>query len=347
MYSEADGIKSIIDTAKIIVVIQADNPDADSLGSALALEEILGNLNKEVILYCSIDAPGYLRYLNGWDRVQHDIPRVFDASIVVDASTVTLLEKLMHQSNQKNWLAAKPCVVLDHHSVVDHQIPFATLQINDGKRASTGELIYVLCKYYNWDMSKVAQSLLMTSILGDTQGLTNQLATAETYKIMSEMIETGVSRPELEELRRQYSKMPLEIFKYKSELIAHTEFNYDNRIATVTIPQSEINKYSPLYNPAPLIQGDILQVSDVEISIVFKRYDDGKITAAIRANQGAPIAALLAQRFGGGGHDYAGGFKTINSTSFDSLKNDCIAYAVELLENLEKHDSHENIQYTF
>jgi phosphoesterase RecJ-like protein len=102
MYSEADGIKSIIDTAKIIVVIQADNPDADSLGSALALEEILGNLNKEVILYCSIDAPGYLRYLNGWDRVQHDIPRVFDASIVVDASTVTLLEKLMHQSNQKN-----------------------------------------------------------------------------------------------------------------------------------------------------------------------------------------------------------------------------------------------------
>jgi phosphoesterase RecJ-like protein len=347
MYHEADGIRKILEAAKTVVVIQADNPDADSLGSALALEEILGGLNKDVVLYCSIDAPAYLRYLSGWDRVQNNVPRNFDASIVVDASTVTLLEKLMQQPNQKNWLAAKPCVVLDHHSIVDHEIPFATLQINDGERASTGELIYLLSKYYGWTMSVTAQSLLMTSILGDTQGLTNQLASAETYMIMSEMIKAGVKRPELEELRRQYSKMPLEIFQYKSELITNTEFSYDNRIATVTIPQAEINKYSPVYNPGPLIQGDILQVSNVEVSIVFKKYDDGKITAAIRANQGSPVAALLAQHFGGGGHDYASGFKIINSASFDKLKHECIAYAYELLENLDHDVNHENIQHAF
>ena len=52
MYDQA---KQIINSAKKIVVIQAENPDGDSLGSALALEEILRqklqemNLNQELL----------------------------------------------------------------------------------------------------------------------------------------------------------------------------------------------------------------------------------------------------------------------------------------------------------
>ncbi len=42
---------SLINDARKIVVIQAENPDGDSLGSSLALEEILGDLGKEVSLY--------------------------------------------------------------------------------------------------------------------------------------------------------------------------------------------------------------------------------------------------------------------------------------------------------
>ena len=44
-------IRETIEAAQKIVVIQADNPDADSLGSALALEHVLGDFGKDVILY--------------------------------------------------------------------------------------------------------------------------------------------------------------------------------------------------------------------------------------------------------------------------------------------------------
>ncbi len=60
----------------------------------------------------------------------------------------------------------------------------------------------------------------MSSILGDTQGLSNELASAQTYHIMADMVEAGVSRPRLEELRREYGKMPPEIYTYKATLIA-------------------------------------------------------------------------------------------------------------------------------
>jgi nanoRNase/pAp phosphatase (c-di-AMP/oligoRNAs hydrolase) len=56
-------IQQLVGDAQKIVVVQADNPDADSLGSALALEHILGDLGKDVYLYCGVDIPTYLRYL--------------------------------------------------------------------------------------------------------------------------------------------------------------------------------------------------------------------------------------------------------------------------------------------
>lgn len=331
MYTEAQQIQTILEKACKIVIIQADNPDADSLGSALALEHILGELGKEPVLYCAVDVPGYLRYIQGWDRVQTELPKQFDASILVDASTLTLLERLV-SSGQQSWIAAKPCVVLDHHETVENPVPFATVTINDSSRSSAGELIYLLAKQVSWPMPVAAQECIMSSILGDTQGLSNKLASAETYRVMAEMVDAGIDRPTLEELRRKFSKMPADIYRYKAELIARTEFSLAGRLAMVNIPQVEINKYSPLYNPAPLIQGDMLQVSGVAVAIVLKTYDDGRITGAIRTNPAFGIAAALAEHLGGGGHANASGFKITSGKKLADVVKLCKAKAEELLE---------------
>jgi len=334
MYEQAAGIKHIIDQADKVVIVQADNPDGDSLGSALALEQILGDLGKQPHLYCGVDMPTYLRYMAGWDRVEKDLPKQFDASVVVDASTTTLLERLS-ESGQQGWLAAKPCVVLDHHETVEKPIPFASVTINDHQRASTGELIYLLAQQLDWPLSVTAQQFIMLSILGDTQGLSNQLASPDTYRLVADMIEAGVNRAKLEEQRRAYSKMTPEIFSYKADLIKRTAFSVSGRVAYVSVPPNEIKRFSPLYNPAPLIQPDMLQTSGVEMAIVFKRYDDGRITAAIRANPTAAVAADLAEHFGGGGHAFASGFKITDNRSFEQLQQDCLDYAAELLAKIE------------
>lgn len=338
MYTEADRIKDIVDKAQRIVVIQADNPDADSLGSALALEYILGDLGKDPVLYCGVDVPTYLRYLDGWDRVSQDIPNVFDASIIVDASTMSLLEKLV-ASGQQQKLAAKPCIVLDHHEFVENPVPFAGVTLTDHKHVSSaGELIYRVATQLKWPLSVPAQTCLMTAILGDTQGLSNQLTSADTYRVMANMVEAGVNRPELEELRRQAGKMEPEIFKYKAQLIGRTEFADDGKIAWVSVPQAEINRYSPLYNPAPLVQTDMLQTSGVEVAIVFKQYDDGRITGAIRCNPAAGIAAELAVKMGGGGHAFASGFKITGGRKFEDVRNECLAAATNLLAHAKEGD---------
>ncbi len=326
---EISKIKSLVDSAQRIVIIQADNPDADSLGSALALESMLGDAGKKPFLYCALDIPNYLKYMSGWDRVEKELPIKFDLSIIVDTSTITLLEKL-DNSAQRSLIVNKPCIVLDHHANVLCDIPYATTVINDSSKVSTGELIYGLAKELGWPLGIPAQEYIMSSILADSLGLASESTTSDTYRVMAELVDAGVNRPKLEELRRALTKMPVKIFRYKAELIARAEFNANGALATVIIPQEEITEFSPLYNPAPLIQNDLLQTENVKTSIVIKSYDNGRITAAIRCNTAAPIAAELAKHFGGGGHAYAAGFK-IEGKTLQEVKNDCIAFASNLL----------------
>lgn len=326
-------IKQLVAAAQKIVVVQADNPDADSLGSALALEHILGDLGKEVYLYCGVDVPTYLRYVSGWDRVLNEFPSTFDLSIIVDASTYTLFDQL-EKAGKWGVLKSKPSIVLDHHVTVDNTLDFAAASIIKDDAASTGEIIFHLANTVGWNINLSAAEHIMSTILGDTQGLMNNKTTADTFRIMADLTDLGVNRTMLEELRREYSRMPQSIFRYKAALIDRVEFAADGKLAYVTIPQNEINEHSPLYNPAVLVQFDSLQVQDVQLSVVFKTYDTGRITGKLRSNYSAPIADKLAEHFGGGGHAHSAGFKVEDGRPFNEVKSECIEFATELLNNL-------------
>jgi phosphoesterase RecJ-like protein len=173
----------------------------------------------------------------------------------------------------------------------------------------------------------------MQSILSDSMGLTSEAVTASTYRRLADMVDAGVSRPKLEEARRELSKMHQSVFQYKAQLIERTEFfGEKSDVAVVTIPEDELYTVGTLYNPAPLILNEITMVEDVLVGIVLKRYTN-KITGAIRCTNNAGIAHKLAESFGGGGHPYAAGFKIDKpSDSFGDIKCQVINKARELLD---------------
>lgn len=332
MIPEIDKIKDIVADAHDILIIQADNPDGDSLGSALALETILGDMGKNPSMYCGVSMPDYLKFLKGWDRVQKTIPHKIDASIIVDTSAQILLEQLEKEQGLP-WVAAKPVIVLDHHTDVPCDIPYVTVVCNGEYSVSTGELIYDIAKALEWPLSVAAQEYILQSILSDTLGLTSEATTASTYRRIADMIDAGVNRTELEEARRALSKMAPSVFSYKADLIKRTEFYGDNNeIAIVTIPEEELFTIGTLYNPAPLILNELSMVEGVRVAIVLKKYK-GRITGAVRCVDGAKIAHILAEKYGGGGHPYAAGFKIEKPfINFADLKSEIITTAQELLQ---------------
>ncbi|MEX1995328.1 MAG: DHH family phosphoesterase [Candidatus Saccharimonadales bacterium] len=332
-YPETEKIKQALTTASSIVVVQADNPDADSLASALALEQILGEQGKDVTLYCGVDLPSYLSYLPGADRVVTELPKQFDLSIIVDTSSDSLLEQLDKQGS-KGWLASRPCIVLDHHATPP-TISFTSITCNH-KAVATAEIVYELALQLNWKLNSQARELVAIGILSDSLGLTSEATTARSIHIIAELVEGGVSLADLESARRETMRREPELVHYKGRLLQRVEFYDDSRIAMLTIPWEEIETYSPLYNPPMLVIDDMRLSKGTDVAICFKTYKDGKITGKIRCNYGKGIADKLAEHFGGGGHSYASGFKIQDGRSYDEVKTETIEVTSRLLDELEQ-----------
>jgi phosphoesterase RecJ-like protein len=243
--TKVDEIKNLIDSSSKIVIIQAGNPDGDSLGSSLALEQILSDLKKDVVMYCGVGMPTYLRYLPGWDRVEDELPKDFDLSIIVDCSSISLLDTLT-KSNEISRMKNKPCIILDHHQG-EGTIDFASISLVT-QAVATGELIYDLAKQLGWTISLEAMNMLSIAIMSDSLGLTTEATTAHSIHTIAELVEGGVNLAEIDSSRRELMRKSPDLVRYKGELLQRVEYYDDDRIAIVSIPWVEIEKYSPHYN---------------------------------------------------------------------------------------------------
>ena len=319
-----DSFSKFIQDKQKICIIQAENPDGDSLGSTLALEDVL--VDRQVSLYCPVDIPKYMRYFNGWDRVTNEFDFHADGYIVVDTASTVLLSKLLDQPPIKNALYTKPVLVIDHHvSEADLDFSYDAIIENESSNCALLTKIFI---DQNIKINHEAAEALLYGILSDTLGLTSQTTTPEDYRTAAYLLEQGqLNIADMEERRREYMKKSQHIFRYKADLIDRTEFHLDGKLATVLIPFEDIQEYSDEYNPNVLILEELRLVQGVDVAVAIKTYPDGKVTGKIRSSK--PIAETIAGYFGGGGHEYAAGFRVYED--YDAVLNDLISAVQKLL----------------
>lgn len=329
MYETA---QQLIESAKKIIVIQAENPDGDSVGSSVALEEILSDLGKEVIMYCPVEIPKYLRYITGWDRVTIDFDTNADLAIIVDTAADVLISKVLETPGVRHFLETHPVLVIDHHTTESNlSFPHTMLSAD---AVATGEVLYNLAADSGWVINQQAAEDMLIAIMSDSLGLTTQSVSPQTYFVAGKLAELGASNAGIEERRREFMKKPQEILAYKGELIGRIEYYLDGKLALVHIPWDDIQKYSDQYNPSVLVLDEMRLVNDVQVAVAIKTYPDGKLTGKLRSN--LPISETVAGYFGGGGHKYAAGFRVYEE--YDTIIKELIDASDKALKTYESEN---------
>lgn len=320
---------NLITDAQKIIVIQAENPDGDSLGSSLALEEILGDLGKQVTLYCPVEIPKYMRYIQGWDRVVTDFDTSADLAIIVDTAADVLITKVLETPGVRHFLESHPVLVIDHHTTKSNLSFDHTLLSQDA--VATSEVIYTLASENGWAINRQAAENMLVAIMSDSLGLSTQNVSPNTYAVCGKLAELGASNAIIEERRREFMKKSPEILEYKGKLIERIEYLLDGKLALVHIPWDDIEKYSDQYNPSVLVLDEMRLVEGVELGVAIKTYPDGKLTGKLRGN--LPIAETVAGYFGGGGHQYAAGFRVYEE--YDKIVSELVTATDKAIKDYE------------
>lgn len=330
--ADLDKFKTILDQSKVIVMLQPERIDADSIGSALALGSMLEDLGKTIIHYCIEKVPDYLKFNAGWEKVTQDLPNAFSAIILVDTGSKAQLQKTFNTYGDR--LLAKPFVVIDHHANRT-SINDKTLELVDAKAGATGQQIVDIANYFGWAISKESAFLLASAILSDTLGLSTPTTTSDSFRVMAQLVDCGLSVEKLRLDREQFGAMPVEHLALKVKLLDRVQFTHNNEVALTYASEKEVKGLNTDLGVFDDVKQGLRRLKGVKVAGVISQRQDG-YKVSMRANVG--VAGKVATEFGGGGHDMAAGCVLRVKTMKEAIKAISDALSREL-DNLKGNEA--------
>ena len=271
------------------------HPDADVLGTLLALGLALESRHWSVVYGGPHPAPDLLAFLPGVDRYRM-LDRVdgrFDVVVLTDCPNPQRTEGLIDQAR----LAGQTVLNIDHHP--DNR-RYGHVNWIDVSAAATGEMVYELLTELGATLTPAIATNLFTAIHTDTGSFRYSNVTTRTFTIAAALVAAG-ARPELVS-ESLYERRAPDALHWLGEALARVEVSDDGRVGWLALPAGAI--------PERIVEAEELvnyprSVATVRVACLLRELD-GTVKVSLRGKGDVDVQQIAAQ-FGGGGHVNAAG----------------------------------------
>jgi phosphoesterase RecJ-like protein len=303
-----DAVVAALTRGGEVLVVSHENPDADTLGAALAVRTLVEAHGGRATPVCSDPVPPLYAFLPGVEaiRTDPDPDRRYDLLVIVDCGS---LERVGAVAQRHPGLFADlPRVIIDHH--LSNAAEGATDWI-DPDAAATCEMVTLLATRLAVPLDAGEGSLatvLMAGIVLDTATFAHPNVTPRTLAVASALVEAGAPLSEIS--RRLYRSKPEAQLRLFGRVLGRLESADGGRVVWSTLTDAD---FAATDTDAAHSEGiiDLLsQAEGAEVAILFK--EQGPATRiSVRTRPGGVDATELTGTFGGGGHARAAG-ATVN-----------------------------------
>ena len=321
--------------ASSFVITTHQNPDADGLGSELALYNLLKKLGKEVYIFNISPTPANLTFLDKKKLCRRYIPSEHrsllagvDMLIVLDAGSFARIGQLGEDA-----IAEKRAIIaIDHHPRENN--PIYLQEIVNEHDCSVGKLIFEFIQYcYPQLMDAEIAQYLYTAIAGDTGNFRFGNTTEHSHRVAAELMQYPIDVYKTYiNLFGNISRSGIRLF---SAIMQELHFSEDGRIVWFVITRDMLSQNGAGDMDTEGITDFMRMIDGVEVAIMFKERPDGTTRINFRS-KGTVVTNEIARQFGGGGHVHASGI-----VSSDKLE-DLYPKVVNAMIKKVKETYHEN-----
>lgn len=290
-------VAAVIKKAERIAISSHIRPDADSIGSGLALYHILKQLGKVVHYYNVDKAPFPLTELPGFEVIEYRqiYPQSFDAVLLVEGGT----EERSGMGHLQDYFT----VNIDHHATSSYSCDLNWV-VPDA--AAVGELIYDLAMELRIRWTRDIGFNIYAAISSDTGSFKYSNTTAKSLRIASQLVnKCGFAPVEVSDIL--FYSNHLEKVRMIQRVLSTLELHQDNRIAMIHFKQEFLDHLSLKDIETEDVISIARSIQGVEVTLFFKEIGENYFRISIRS-RGDISSQEVAKAFSGGGHAHAAGF---------------------------------------
>ena len=299
-----DRVVERLTTARRVLAVGHENPDADTLGATLAICRLVERGGATATAVFADPVPPLYDFLVDVGRARTDPDPAVDYDLLVVSDCGSLDRIGAVRDRHPALFEALPRVVIDHHA--SNGAAGDADWIEPGS-AATCEMVTLLAARLGASLSDGDGALaadLMAGIVMDTATFAHPNATPRTLAVSAALVEAGAPLSDIS--RRLYRSKPDAQLKLFGRVLDRLETAAAGRIIHSTLLDADLAATGAI---APHSEGiiDLLAQSEVaEIAIMFKEAGEGT-RISVRTKPGGVDATVLTGRFGGGGHARASG----------------------------------------
>lgn len=314
--SKITELNKIFDNATDIVLTAHTKPDADAVGSCVALSRYLNEIkgkNTRIVLADPVpetidfvlpeeDRERLTVFKSEPDKALEAIEKC-DLIICLDCNSFDRTSDL--ETPFRKSVAVK--VLFDHHlnpASEDFNLVFSTPDIS-----STCELEYYILKEMPEigrdakNLPETAANALLTGMTTDTNNFSNSVFPT-TFSMASELMAAGVDRDRI--LSRLYNEYRENRVRFMGYLLKDNLVITEEGAAFMIADRDVLKQYDIREGETEAFVNIPLAIGKVRISIFLKQ-DDGFFRVSARSKEDVSANALATEFFHGGGHEHAAG----------------------------------------
>ena len=294
MATEQQAFAQALRGADRITALCHENPDADTIGGAVAIALIARRLGKawEIV---SVDPPApALDFLPLFDAFRQAPALDPDVAVVCDAATLERVGRV--RVEHATWLDRARLVNVDHHITNSR---FGAVNLVDPEAAATCQVIAAALPHLGIELDGEIATALLTGIIRDSHGFSDPSTSGETLRISADLVEAGAPNALIH--RRVLADLPHATLALWGRMLHGIGQRRGGRIIYTTLTQEMLDSTGTKSHDADGLAEFIAKAKDADISILLREVGARQTRVSLRVSE-AIDATRIAAVFGGGGH---------------------------------------------
>ena len=290
--------------ARRVMTICHRDPEADALGSALAVGLALEARGALVNVVCADPVPAMYDFMPHIDRFRTAPEPDLDPDLIVVCDCGELERVGPVLTEHAELFARVPIVDIDHHVSNPR---FGAVDWVDAEAAATCEMVTLLLPALESDMNALDGAIaadLMAGLVIDTANFQHPNTTPRTLRVASELRAAGADLPTI--ARRIYRTKPNAQLRLFGRVLGRLETDAAGTVVWSVLLPSDFDETGANAQMSEGLIDLLAQSETAEVAILFKEQGD-RTRISVRTRDGGVDATRLTGAFGGGGHARAAG----------------------------------------